>query len=74
MSITTDICGHRGCDNDCLGDLEVTEEGWKFLEDLYNNPPQAIIDDAKRVKELYKDFDWDKLHEGVPFPIGDEEE
>ena len=55
-------------------DIEVSEEGWKFLDDLYNNPTKEAIEEAKHIKELYKDFDWDKLHEGVPFPMEDDEE
>ena len=56
-------------------DIEVSEEGWDFLEDLFNNPPQAIIDEFKEARKLYENFDWDGYEkgEGVPFPIGDEE-
>lgn len=32
-------------------DIEVSEEGWEFLEDLYNNPPQAIIDEYRQIRE-----------------------
>ena len=55
-----------------MTDYEISEKTWEFLENLFNNPPQAIIDEAKQIRELYKNFDWDKLHEGVPFPITEE--
>ena len=82
MSITTDICGHRGCSDSCIDDyeleitiapvdeygvileitsiekrrleIEVSEEGWEFLEDLYNNPPQAVVDEFKQIREDMK--------------------